>query len=79
MDDLSSISKELNLIALHQSSILRREVMEANCANFPELADKMAKNSLGRIERILKLLNLKVEDWLKNEIDLAFGKNDHQN
>lgn len=33
----------INLIKFKAEAILRREVMEANCMDFTELAEKMAK------------------------------------
>ena len=45
--------KTLELIKFKAEAILRREVMEANCLNFSELADKMAKHIINLCDREL--------------------------
>lgn len=52
--DKIDLDKHINLIKFKAETILRREVMEANCLNFADLADKMAEHIIKICEYILK-------------------------
>jgi len=65
MTDIEFASK----VAMYADSILRREVMESNSANFAELSDKMSKNILYASYKYIKEKGGKVK-WLEDEIEL---------
>jgi hypothetical protein len=48
------MKNKLNLIKLKAEAILRREVMEADCLDFTELSDKMAKQIINICDNLLK-------------------------
>lgn len=52
MDKL--LKENIELIKFKAEAILRREVMEANCLNFPDLADKMSNQIIRICDYILK-------------------------
>jgi len=56
------LKKKIELIKFKAEAILRREVMEANCLDFPELADKMATHIINICDAILEK-----PDWLAQE------------